>query len=242
MAERSGLASCLTTTVVADVQEMIARRVDAAGTAWLHRGCVAAADTVTSADAFLEVFATAARRLGRAAVQPSADESARLRAVGVTWPTAGWGLDEMVRALLLMLAARSLPVDRLDHIVEECYRTGDNRERHAVLRALPFLPGSERILAVGVEACRSSVQSVFESIACENPFPAARFPDLNFNQMVLKVLFTDVRLERVLGLDARVTPELRRMAAGYASERRAAGRSLPIDIGRLIDPTEDSAP
>jgi len=159
----------------------------------------------------------------------------------VTWPTRGWGVDEAGQALLLMLAARSLAPDRLDHLVEECYRTGDNRERHAVLRALPFLPESERILAVGVEACRSSVQSVFEAIACENPVPATRFPDLNFNQMVLKALFTDVRLDLIVGLDIRVTPELRRMAAGYASERRAAGRSVPIDIGRLIATTEDHA-
>jgi hypothetical protein len=74
---------------------------------------------------------------------------------------------------------------------------------------------------------------VFEAIACENPYPAAHFPELNFNQMVLKALFTGVALERVIGLDGRVTPELARMANDYASERRAAGRSVPADIWRV---------
>jgi hypothetical protein len=141
--------------------------------------------------------------------------------------------------MLLLVAGRHTPLVRLEDLVEECYRTGDNRERHAVLRALAFMPESERLRAVGVEACRSSVQSVFEAIACENAFPATRFPDLNFHQMVLKAMFTNVPLDRIVGLDARVTPELRRMAADYASERRAAGRSVPADLGRLIHPMEE---
>jgi hypothetical protein len=101
------------------------------------------------------------------------------------------------------------------------------------------LPDADWTVGIGVDACRSSVQTIFEAIACENPFPAARFPELNFNQMVLKALFTDVRLERIVGLDARVTSELRRMADAYASERRAAGRSVPPDIDRLTGPQED---
>ena len=55
------------------------------------------------------------------------------------------------------------------------------------------------------------------------PVSRRRVPEPNFNQMVLKALFTDVRLERIVGLDGRLTPELSRMAAAYASERRAAG-------------------
>jgi hypothetical protein len=51
--------------------------------------------------------------------------------------------------------------------------------------------------------------------------------------MVLKAFFTGVPLARVVGLDDRLTPELARMAAGFASERRAAGRSVPADIGRV---------
>ena len=47
---------------------------------------------------------------------------------------------------------------------------------------------------------------------------------------MVKALFNEVRVARILGLDRRVTPELVRMADGYGSERRAAGRSVPDDI------------
>jgi hypothetical protein len=74
------------------------------------------------------------------------------------------------------------------------------------------------------------VQSVFEAIACENPYPARFFPDLNFNQLVLKAFFTGIAVRRIVGLGARNSPELVRMANAYASERRAAGRSVPDDL------------
>jgi hypothetical protein len=81
---------------------------------------------------------------------------------------------------------------------------------------------------LAVEACRTSTLSVFEAIACENPFAATHFAEPSFNQMVLKAVFNGVgasphRRPR----EARHSPDLVRMAEDYAAERRAAGRSLP---------------
>jgi hypothetical protein len=80
------------------------------------------------------------------------------------------------------------------------------------------------------------VQTIFESIACENPFPADEFPDLNFNQMVLKAMFNGVALARIVRLGERAGADLARMAADYAAERRAAGRSVPADIDLVLLP------
>jgi hypothetical protein len=115
------------------------------------------------------------------------------------------------------------------------FKTGDNAERAALLKTLPILPTPERFVDVAVEACRSSVQSVFEAIACENPYPSRYFPDLNFNQLVLKAFFTEVAVKRIVGLEARRSAELVRMALGYASERRAAGRSVPADLSLVTE-------
>jgi hypothetical protein len=183
--------------------------------------------------AFLEAFTAAARHVGKAKLNLVPDEVDRLGTLGVAWPLDDWGLDDMGRVTLLLRAAGRWPEDELGALVEECCRHGDNRERGAVLRALPLLPSAERFVAVGIDACRTHIQPLFEAIACENPYPARHFPDLNFNQMVLKALFTGVALARVVQLDARVTPELGRMANDYASERRAAGRSVPPDLWRL---------
>ncbi len=67
------------------------------------------------------------------------------------------------------------------------------------------------------------------------PFPGGLLGDLSFNQMVLKALFTGVSLERILGWRERNNGELVRMAGDYADERKAANRSVPADIQKIID-------
>jgi hypothetical protein len=186
-----------------------------------------------------DAFTVAARRVGKGALAPDPTQAARLAGAGLDWFVGGWGLDEAVRAALLLRAATAVPTDA--ELVDDVYRRGDSRERQAVLRCLALLPAPERYVPLAVEACRSSIQPLFEAIACENPYPAAHFPEPSFNQMVLKALFVGVPLQRILGLDARITDELRRMAADYASERRAAARPVPADIDHLLAEKETPA-
>jgi hypothetical protein len=200
---------------------------------WLAGALVAARAPLDRAG-FATAFALAARRAGRIEPAPTSGETARLYAAGVTWPVTLWGLDGLTRAGLLLHAAAALQPGELESLVEECFLGGDTRERQAVLRSLPLLPDPGRFVALAVDACRTSVQPVFEAIACENPYPARHFPESSFNQMVLKAVFIEVAVGRILGLETRITPELRRMAADYASERRAAGRSVPADVARLL--------
>jgi hypothetical protein len=88
---------------------------------------------------------------------------------------------------------------------------------------------------LAVEACRTSVQTIFEAICCDNPFPARHFPNASWHQMVLKALFTGAPVARIVRLSERVTPELGRMVQDYASERRSAGRAVPADVGRVLE-------
>jgi hypothetical protein len=169
---------------------------------------------------FQAAFAGATRRVG--AEQVAGEDEAR-------------PLDEVARTALLLRALDCLAPAEHAAFVDEVYRRGDSREQAAVLRTLALLPEPVRFLATAVEACRTNVRVVFEAIACGNPYPAAHFPDLAFNQMVLKALFVELPLASVIGLRARLTPELRRMADDYARERRAAGRSVPDDIAILTE-------
>ena len=144
---------------------------------------------------------------------------------------ANRGLDEVARIALALCVREAEPhAPEAELIVSELYFRGDQREKQAVLRALPLLANPARYVALAVEAVRSSVQTVFEAIACENSFPADFFSDAQFNQLVLKALFNEVPTSRIAGLEKRVQPELVRMVQGYAAERRAAGRSVPADI------------
>jgi hypothetical protein len=213
------------------LEELLARRASPERGGWVTR--VGADRTPFDRDRFLTFFASATRDLGKDPLELSGAEAEALRSQGIDWPPALWGLDEVGRVALLLRAGSILPEDGYGDLVEGCYRQGEIRERTAVVRALAILPGCERFLPLAIDACRSHIQPVFEAIACENPYPERYFPEPNFNQMVLKAVFIGVALDRVLGLDRRLTSELARMANDYAREREAAGRTVPTDLELL---------
>jgi hypothetical protein len=184
---------------------------------------------------FSLVYAGAGRRLGLAPVAPSAAEIELLEETGLLIPS-GWPLSGVSRAALLDVMMRGLERAERLALAQGVFKTGDNDERAALLRALSILPEPESFVDLAIDACRTHVQNVFEAIACENPYPSRYFPEHNFNQLVLKSFFTGVSVKRIEGLPARRSVELARMAEAYASERRAAGRSVPADLDFVTGP------
>lgn len=204
--------------------ELVVARAAEPGRAWLL-------ERFDSLDArnFGLVYAGAGRRLGLAPVLPSAAEIELLEETGLVIPR-GWPLSGVGRAALLDVVMRGLERAERLALAEGVFRTGDNDERAALLRALSILPEPEALVDLAIDACRTHVQSVFEAIACENPYPSQYFPEHSFNQLVLKSFFTGVAVQRIDGLPGRRSAELTRMVEAYASERRAAGRSVPDDL------------
>ncbi len=180
-------------------------------------------------NAFRAVFAGAGRRLGDALVVLDDVERRSLAEARLPLPE-GWRLCDIGRAALLHAVCHQLRTEEQPAFIQKQFNRSDNREREAILKTLMMLPDAERFLSIAVDACRSHVQSVFEAIACENPYPSEYFPDANFNQLVLKAFFTGVKVERIVNLPERRSPELTRMANDYASERQAAGRRVPDDL------------
>lgn len=209
---------------------LVVARAPASAREWL----VARAAALDASNIGL-AYSGAGRRLGAVAVTLSADEEARLEAAGLLVPR-GWPLSAVGRAGLLALAMSGLDRPARIALAQGLFKTGDNAERAALLAALSTLPEPEAYVELAIDACRTHVQSVFEALACDNPYPARYFPEHHFNQMVLKSFFTGVAVKRIDGLAARRSPELVRMAEAYASERRAAGRSVPADLELVTSP------
>jgi hypothetical protein len=178
----------------------------------------------------LNAYAAATRRLGKERL--GAEETGTER-----FPA--WSRDDAGRALMLLAVAATADDRTFGGLALDCYHNGDAREQSSWLRALPLLPGPERFLDTATDACRTNIIPLFESICCENAYPARFFPELNFNQMVLKALFNVIPLVRIAGLAGRINPELSRMTDDYASEREAAGRALPTDIWLALVPHAD---
>lgn len=202
--------------------------------AWLAG--LLAAPPLPGTPAFMRAFAAAGRRL-REAPPPRGDEVTALMALGIAAP-ALWSGPRLLRGALLAAAveeADGAADGKAPARLTVAFRTSDSEERAAILQSLMLLPDPARFAALAADACRSSVQPVFEAIAGDNRFPAAHLSEPVFNQMVLKAVFTGMPLARVAGLAERTTPALRRMAADFRSERRVAGRIVPADLDLLLD-------
>jgi hypothetical protein len=213
------------------LESIVERGAEARAADWFRRSL--GEELASSTTRFRAAFAGADRRLGDHNPSIGPDDLARLRQAGLVAPER-WRLATFARAALMVRALGALPADEHLNFVRELYRRGDFREQSAILQSLILLPRPERFVTLAVEACRTNVGDVFEAIACENIYPATHFADLNFNQLVIKAFFVGIAVSRIARLKERKTAELRRMAADYASERRAAGRSVPADIDLVL--------
>jgi hypothetical protein len=200
----------------------------------LRRALGPAAFSSEVADDLLTRFTAPGGPAWNTPLNPAADIQAEARVQVPGIDLGEWSRSDAARALLMFDWIRRAPGRDVVAGLAACYEQGDAAEQTSWLRALPLLPDPQRWLPWAVDACRTNIQPLFQSIACENPFPAAHFPERNFNQMILKALFNNVALARVVGLPGRRNAELARMAGDYAAERRAAGRSVPGDIGLVL--------
>lgn len=179
------------------------------------------------------------RRLGKADLVL---DSAALAAAGAArpgWDPRGWSVDQAGRLVLLLAGGGTGPAfaERL----KQLFATADIAEMIAFYRGLPLYPDPELHLMRAREGVRSGMKPIFEAVAHRNPYPAERFDENAWNQMVLKTLFIDSALAPIQGLDRRANPVLMRMLCDYAHERWAAGRPVSPELWRCVGPFADDA-
>ncbi len=180
----------------------------------------------------LTAFAGAARLVGRSPFEVQDPEL-----VGPDGPVtlSEWSADVAARVLLLLEVAQASD-ELLDQAVWAVYREGDTLEKLATVRALPLLERAERFLALSLDAGRTNDVRLFTAVACDTPYPARHYPELEWNKLVMKAAFVRAPLERIVGLNRRENPELARMALEYVEEQESAGRGFPNAIWQVIAP------
>jgi hypothetical protein len=202
--------------------------------AWLDGQLQQIADGTKSA-ALTIAIGSAPRRLGKAELALGEAEHARAQELVTGLDTNGWSVDQAAR-MLLLLATFEGDDAAFARRLEGLLRSGEIGEHIALLRGLPLYPGAERLRPLAAEGIRSAVQPVFEAVAHNSPYPAARFSEPMWNQMVVKALFIDSRLAPIQGLDDRRNADLARMLVDYAHERWAARRTVSPELWRCVGP------
>jgi hypothetical protein len=180
-------------------------------------------------------FGLAPRRVGKEDLRLTAADREAASAARPGWRPWHWSLDEAARCHLLLTVGSGAWIGDL-------FVGAEVNELAALCRSLAVLPGAATLVDRAVGVLRSSVTCAFAALAQHNPFPAERFPENAWNQMVLKALFTGVALRHIEGLDGRANPELARMLVDYAHERWAAGRPVPPELWRCAAPFPDRCP
>ncbi|MFC8830785.1 EboA domain-containing protein [Streptomyces sp. NPDC057137] len=142
---------------------------------------------------------------------------------------------DAVRTLLLRRAAADVST------LTRLYQQGAAAERRAVLLALPHLVPGPEALPLVEDALRTNDTTIVE--AAVGPYAADHLDPHAWRHAVLKCLFTGVPVAAVAGAERRAhgDAELARMLADFASERTAAGRSVPPDLHRVLNMTGEES-
>lgn len=203
------------------------------GSMWLDS---ALADIAEDSSRLLPLSAQAQRHLGQ---QTMGAELAEIRVDGdpllLGHKTAG----DIGRMLMILTAVAHHPEAEVT-LVEDYFRQGDEEERCALVSSLSLLPQAEAHVPVAQEAGRANSLQLYATLAQGNPYPAQYYQEHDFNQIVLKSLFTGLGTRRIVGLKRRANPDLTRMCTDYVQERLDADRDVPRDIWLAIAPHADA--
>src|SRR5690606_22351997 len=124
----------------------------------------------------------------------------------------GWDQFRLARVILLLVLGKQDKATFLDTIAA-LLNTADLREQAAIYSAYPLLPRQEDLVESAVEGLRTNIVDIFDAIALQNPFPATHFTTEAWNQMVLKAIFINRPIYKIVGIESRRNAEL---AAGVS--------------------------
>ncbi|NVJ85464.1 MAG: EboA domain-containing protein [Algoriphagus sp.] len=145
-----------------------------------------------------------------------------------------WNILQTARTYLLLHF--SIEKEEWLAAIKQLFETGDLYEQQALYASLSLMPYPEEMIPRSIEGCRTNMTLVFDAISLNNPYPTIYFPELNWNQMVLKAVFMQRPLYRIQQLDHRRNPALAEIASDFAHERWAAGRNVMPELWRLVSP------
>lgn len=196
---------------------------------------IAAAETSPESNALATAFAATSRKTGKSIVTVTPDDLAEIQKLRSGFTIRDWSIDRLVRVLLMMYIPDTNQQQYIRQ-VENFFLTAEMNEQVALYSSLPVLSFPDVWRSRCAEGIRSNIGYVLESIMCDNPYPAESLDEPAWNQLVLKAIFTEKPIHRIVGLDERANQDLANTLSDYAHERWAAHRKVNPMLWRCVAP------
>jgi hypothetical protein len=222
---KSKLASCIVDRVSADTWQWLTEKTSLIG-------------EDQNIQNFRVAFAATTRKTGKQPVVLTEGEINEIQHIRAHLTIQHWAIDRLCRVWLLMHL--NVPdKEKYFQCIESLFPIAEMNEQVALYSALPVLAYPAMWRERCAEGIRSNIGDVLESIMCNNPYPSENLDEAAWNQLVLKAIFTEKPIHRIINLDERANQNLADTLIDYAHERWAAHRTVhPLlwrCVGKFID-------
>jgi len=177
-------------------------------------------------------FAAIPRKIEKKTLHLNADQQNKISYLLPGLYMEGWSFHRLCR-LYILIQIDAAEKGQYCKLIEGLFANAEMNERADLYAALPVFSFPEYWIKCCVEGIRSNMGIVLEAIMYNNPYPAKYLQEAAWNQMVLKAFFTEKDTNRIVGLDERANSSLAKTLIDYAAERRAAKRSINVQLWRL---------
>lgn len=183
-------------------------------------------------------FSGVPQQTGKNVLEFSDEEMDQAESIRKNWKPVEWAADQLGRVYLLLNFAENGKTEFLEKI-EKIFVTSDLGEAVVLYKGLALYPYPEEFKNRAAEGVRSNMTTVFNAVAHYNPYPSEYLDEEAWNQVVLKALFVESALYKIVGLDDRANKTLAKMLVEYAHERWSAGREVSPELWRPVGPFLD---
>lgn len=187
-------------------------------------------ENIDSSSSFFMTFGMVNRKIDREAIQFSEAHLSTIKSFEPAFNPELWTLDQLCRLALMLSLDTATSKSKIETLMD----ASDMRELVTIYKSLIFLENAEEFMMKAVDGIRTNMIDVFDSIALNNSYPSKYFSEDAWNQVILKAIFNERPIYKIVGLEKRNNQKLANILYDYAHERWAAGRRVTPELWRMM--------
>jgi muconolactone delta-isomerase len=178
-------------------------------------------------------FAAISRKTGNKIITLTANRQDQINIILPGFSITNYPLHRLCRTWIL-LHVKADEQEIFFNNISGLFNNAEMNELADLYASLPVFAYPEMWVKRCAEGIRSNIGIILDAIMYDNPYPSEYLDEAAWNQLVLKAFFTDKDVNRIIGLDERANKNLASTLIDYAHERQAAGRSVNLQLWRLV--------